>query len=339
MCPPDGSRPTVLIVEDEPNLRNSVVRGLSRALDARVLGAGTIAEARSALDATPPSVLVSDIDLPDGTGLELFKDLDDRGLKTPIIVVSAYVRHYQGRIPTRPGVEAYEKPLPLEQLKRVVERALTQVIPQDTSPFIAADYLQLAGIGRKSVLIEVRTPRLSGTIQVHAGSVVSANDSRGDGMPAFRRLVFANGDVRCRSLRPAEIKGINLEGSCEELLMEAARQDDEAEMAGDTDAGWSTPPPRFASYMPGARSSSVPPSRGPRTRGSAPPSSRTPASQRAPKVFDDLYALGVEALISRRYAEAFDLLRQAQLLRPDDSRVNANLARLSTLLAQDSGDS
>lgn len=320
MCPPpEGPLPTVLVVEDEPTLRASVVRGLSRAVRATVVGAGTVAEARRALDATPPALMISDIDLPDGTALELFGDLDARGLRIPIVFVSSYVRHYEGRLPTRPGIETHDKPLPLERLKRIVEQALSKIGEPDRSPFMAADYLQLAGIGRKSVLIEVRTPAGEGSIFVCAGSVIAAMDTKGHGMAAFRRIVFAEGDVTCRSLRTGETPAPNLEGSCEELLMEAARQNDEAPSCAEDDvsSGWTVPPPRFASSPPPAAAPSIPPEK---------PVSASLHS------FENAYESGVEALLDRRYEEALRLFTRARELRPDDSRVNANLARLPALL-------
>lgn len=330
--PTEGPVPTVLVVEDEPTLRASVVRGLARAMRANVLGVGSVSEARRALETTPPDVMVSDIDLPDGTGLELFAELDARGLRIPVIFVSSYVRHYEDRLPRRQGIETYEKPLPLERLKRIVEDALAlaRTPPLDSSPFVAGDYLQLAGMGRKSVRIDVGSANNEGTIFVSAGHVVAAVDSHGQGMAAFRRMAFAEGRVSCRGLRQGEDPVPNLDGSCEELLMEAARQNDEALLDDDISHGWSVPPPRFSSKAPGA--ASFRPSDFATDMNVAAPTNLGDPSRSGSESFDALYDAGVEALLLRRYDEAFSVLTRAKALQPDDSRVNANLARLGTLL-------
>lgn len=307
-----SSHAGVLVVEDEPTLRASVVRGLSRAVSADVYGVGTVREARAAIRDRAPKIVVSDIDLPDGTGLEVVADLEARGIHVPVIFVSSYVRHYADRIPRRPGVEMYEKPISLERLRRIVEQALARAEPG--SPFGAADYIQLAGMGRKSVVVEVRTSDGAvGVIEVRNGEVWRAVDSRGEGMAAFKRLAFVEGRVTCRALAPGEASAQNLEGACEELLMEAARQADEASASGPPSAD------------------------GDALFDLAPPSSRGAPSRSAPDVsarhldFAEFYDQGVEALLDRRYAEAFTAFTRATELKDDDPRVVANLKRLTAM--------
>ncbi|MBK6697570.1 MAG: response regulator [Myxococcales bacterium] len=325
MCPQpeEPSLPVVLVVEDEPTLRASIVRGLSRAVRASIVGAGSVAEARQIIEERAPSMMISDIDLPDGTGLELVAHLDARERHVPIVFVSSYVRHYEGRVPTRAGIETYEKPLPLERLRHIVESALARGSTPDPSPFCAADYLQLAGIGRKSVLVHVKTSQLTGRIFVRGGAVLAAEDSLGVGMAAFRRIVFAEGEVSCRALRAGDEPAPNLEGNCEELLMEAARLNDEASITTSGEYSATGRTSRFPSLPPSRFSLPAPPIR---------PSS-PPASVRANgDPFEEAYGSGVDALLERRYEDAFALFTKANGMRPGDSRVSANLARLATLL-------
>jgi Flp pilus assembly protein TadD len=39
----------------------------------------------------------------------------------------------------------------------------------------------------------------------------------------------------------------------------------------------------------------------------------------------------VDAMLRRRLADAYDIFRQAAVLRPDDAHVNANLERLARM--------
>jgi DNA-binding NtrC family response regulator len=81
------SSQNILIVEDDAHLRSILARVLERRGHvARV--AGTVAEAREALEADRPDVLLLDIDLPDDTGWELLRG-DAADLAAATIVMSA----------------------------------------------------------------------------------------------------------------------------------------------------------------------------------------------------------------------------------------------------------
>ncbi|MFO0616360.1 MAG: response regulator [Polyangiaceae bacterium] len=243
--PLESPRRTVLVVEDEPMLRASMVKGLAKLSSVALVDAGSLREARRLAELHRPVLVVSDLDLPDGSGIEMASTLDELGLRVPILFVSAYVREYQGRLPKRPGIEVYEKPLPLERLRSAVEAHLG--IEAEASPFGVIDFVQLAGMGRRSVVIEVRGRIAgSGRIVIRAGEVWSARDERGEGMEAFKRLAFLrDAVVTCRSFDRRDSSPRIIQGGCESVLLEAARQYDEAGGApperdelGDLDEGW-----------------------------------------------------------------------------------------------------
>ena len=67
---------TIAVVEDEPRTRQRIADVVSRQPGWVLLGdAGTLAEARDLLRAATPDVLLLDIGLPDGSGLDLLSDL------------------------------------------------------------------------------------------------------------------------------------------------------------------------------------------------------------------------------------------------------------------------
>ena len=107
----------VLLVEDEPVLRGSMARGIGKLPSVEVLEAGNLAEALAFIDATPPNAIISDIDLPGRTGLELIGELRRRDLTIPVLYVSAYLKAYRSQIPPNARVDILEKPVPLEQLR------------------------------------------------------------------------------------------------------------------------------------------------------------------------------------------------------------------------------
>ncbi len=79
---------SVLVVEDEPLLRRLIVRNLE-ARGHTVRQAGTTAEAADALLAQPTDLLLLDINLPDGSGWDVLRELGRHGIELPTIVMSA----------------------------------------------------------------------------------------------------------------------------------------------------------------------------------------------------------------------------------------------------------
>lgn len=111
----------VLIIEDETVLRASVARGIAK-LNVDVFEAGTLNDALRIVDTTPPDVVISDIDMPERSGLELLGELGRRNLNVPVIFVSGYLNAYRSQIPHHASVEVLEKPVPIDELRQVVRR-------------------------------------------------------------------------------------------------------------------------------------------------------------------------------------------------------------------------
>jgi two-component system OmpR family response regulator len=78
----------VLLVDDNAELRDLVTRALSRDGHA-VTTAATVAAAREALADNPPEVVVLDLGLPDGSGMDLCRTLRAEGERVPILMLTA----------------------------------------------------------------------------------------------------------------------------------------------------------------------------------------------------------------------------------------------------------
>lgn len=76
-----------LLVEDHPALADAIAGGLSRAGFA-VDVAGSMAEAREAVDLAPYDLTILDLGLPDGSGLDLLKEWQAKGA-FPTIIMTA----------------------------------------------------------------------------------------------------------------------------------------------------------------------------------------------------------------------------------------------------------
>ncbi len=78
----------VLLVEDDAPTRWRLQDALSAAPEFTVTAAATLAEARESLSAGPPRVLLTDLQLPDGHGLDLIRETRQRHPDTEIMVIS-----------------------------------------------------------------------------------------------------------------------------------------------------------------------------------------------------------------------------------------------------------
>src|SRR5690242_10949653 len=109
----------ILVIEDEAILRRVIVRNLtSRGLTA--YEAGSAAEGVAVALAERPDLVLLDINLPDRTGWDVLRELRERGVALPTVIVSA-VRVSQGRLEEFRPLAYLPKPFPLEALLRIVD--------------------------------------------------------------------------------------------------------------------------------------------------------------------------------------------------------------------------
>lgn len=78
----------VLLVEDNLRLSTLIRRGLEKE-DFTVDGVGTIADAEAALGTAPYDVVILDLGLPDGDGLDLLRSMRAGGSHVPVLVLTA----------------------------------------------------------------------------------------------------------------------------------------------------------------------------------------------------------------------------------------------------------
>ena len=111
----------VLIVDDDANTREALA-ALAQAEGFTTAAAGSVAEARIQLVRQKPDVVLMDLRLPDGTGIDLFEDLEDRSsIETILITGHASVESAVEAL--RLGASDYlTKPINLQRLKAVLSR-------------------------------------------------------------------------------------------------------------------------------------------------------------------------------------------------------------------------
>jgi len=107
--PEEGALPVpVLVVEDEPLLQRRIkaILGSLGYTDSLVF-AGSLAQARACLAAQPPRLALVDVQLPDGSGLELIREIRAGDADVGILVVSAWGTHESILGALRAGATGY----------------------------------------------------------------------------------------------------------------------------------------------------------------------------------------------------------------------------------------
>jgi DNA-binding response OmpR family regulator len=125
-------QPRILLVEDEVRLQRVLALTLEQS-GYIVQTANSVASAAEAVLAYSPDVLVLDVNLPDGTGWGLLRQLSAQGITCealPTIVLSAG-QPAQSRISEFQPRAFLPKPFPVDALKRLMAEALAdQPTPQ-----------------------------------------------------------------------------------------------------------------------------------------------------------------------------------------------------------------
>jgi len=81
----------ILLVEDDDATRARLARAVERNPHLRLRGAvGSFAEAMESLAGGMPDVLLTDLGLPDGNGIELIRELKRRGAPTEVLVITVF---------------------------------------------------------------------------------------------------------------------------------------------------------------------------------------------------------------------------------------------------------
>lgn len=122
---------TILLIEDDASLRGLLQEEL--ALDGhRVQVAGTIEEALTGILVRAPDLIVSDLRLPDGDGLQVLRRLQAEGQPLPFIVITAFGTVDQAVDALQAGADDFlTKPLSTDHLRLKVRRLLAQAALSD----------------------------------------------------------------------------------------------------------------------------------------------------------------------------------------------------------------
>ncbi len=117
------SMPTLLVIDDQSSILHAFRRAFKDP-EIKLTTATTAAEALESVTASPPDVVVLDLNLPDGSGLDVFRQIQGIDARIPVVFIT-------GHGTTDSAIEAMKlgafdyllKPLELSQLRELLARA------------------------------------------------------------------------------------------------------------------------------------------------------------------------------------------------------------------------
>ncbi|WP_373741224.1 sigma-54-dependent transcriptional regulator [Neisseria sp.] len=159
----------VLVVDDEADIRDLMEMTLMK-MGLRVQTAVGVEDAKNKLDSNDYSLVLTDMRMPDGSGLEVVQYIDELMLDTPVAVITAHGNADQAQEALRAGAFDYlQKPITLSQLRSLVKSAVSvSDTPVETPAAVAAPVV--AAFNKPAARpVKPADKSLSGSIGVPSG--------------------------------------------------------------------------------------------------------------------------------------------------------------------------
>jgi two-component system response regulator TctD len=183
----------LLLVEDDPSLQENLVRSLSRR-GLQVTSASTASQAVSIWQSLRPDVVLLDLTLPDGDGLNVVSQVRQKGFTTPVLVLTARSNVGDRVLGLNSGADDYmAKPFDLDELEARLNvlyrrsKASQQATSFNTDPRQAGTGLQTIQLGaitldtlngvayfhQQAMELTPREVAMLQALMAHAGQAVS----------------------------------------------------------------------------------------------------------------------------------------------------------------------
>jgi two-component system nitrogen regulation response regulator GlnG len=182
--------PTLLVIDDEESVRYSFRRVLESD-DVQVLAAATGADGLEQVRAHGPDVVVLDLQLPDGSGLDVFRQIQADDPKRPVIFVTAHGTTETAIEAMKGGAFDYlVKPVDLERLSQLLDRAFAAARLMRVPAVLPAEEGGDRIVGRSPVMQE--TCKAVGRVAPQDVNVLILGES-GTGKELVARALYHHG--------------------------------------------------------------------------------------------------------------------------------------------------
>jgi DNA-binding NtrC family response regulator len=138
----------ILLVEDKSELREMLEHALKR-MGLEASPAATLAEARRHLHEHRFAAVLTDLKLPDGTGIEVLQSALEQDPALPVIVMTAYGTITQAVEAMREGAfDFIQKPIDLSHLEQLLKRAIERQQLLRENIVLREEYARIYGFPR-----------------------------------------------------------------------------------------------------------------------------------------------------------------------------------------------
>ncbi len=225
-----GPQKRVLLVDDEEDLTWTLSKKLSKDSDKfELITVNSGREAIEVLNQVPVDLVITDVRMPEVSGLDLLVKIKETYPQTKVIIMTAYGSSDVHKAATERGCFHYiEKPFEINEIRQLILDALKEErgFRGSVADFQLSDIIQLNCLGRLTTALRVRRQNETGTIYFQEGNIVHAETDRLEGEEAFYYIMSWDGgefSVLRNQFPPRE----TIHKSWQNLLLESLRLKDE----------------------------------------------------------------------------------------------------------------
>ncbi len=224
----------VLVVDDEEDLTWSISKHLSK--DKEKYELICVNSGQKALDVLfqlPVDLVISDIRMPEISGLELLAKIKDSYPNTKVIIMTAYgSSEIQGEANKRGCLKYIEKPFEINELRQLINNAIHEKkgFEGKISEFRLTDLIQMNCLGRMTTTLYVEHEGARGAIYFDEGNIIHSEFEEIEGEDAFYEILSWEGGNFTVEREKKPIKETIIKG-WQSLLLEGMRRLDESNAA------------------------------------------------------------------------------------------------------------
>lgn len=220
----------VLIVDDEEDLTWTLSRKLARDDDKfEVIAVNSGKDAMNVLDQLPVSMVLTDVRMPEVSGLELLQKIKEKYPSTKVVIMTAYGSSDVQKAANSRGCFQYiEKPFEINDLREIILEGIQEKkgFKGSVADYQLSDIIQLNCLGRLTISLSVKHDQEEGIIYFKDGNIVHAEMSELEGEDAFHHILSWQGgefSVNRNVTIPVE----SIFKNWQSLLLESLRRVDE----------------------------------------------------------------------------------------------------------------
>jgi len=181
------AKPAILVVDDEADIRELLTLTIRR-MGFDSVAANGVVSAKNELAKRPFDFCLTDMKMPDGTGLDLLNHIQRNFPRTPVAVITAFGNVELAIESMKAGAfDFVSKPVDIERLRELIANAL-QLNNEDEAQLAYPDQVQLHGNTKPMVHLRQQITKLA-----RSQAPVYITGESGTGKELVARLIHANG--------------------------------------------------------------------------------------------------------------------------------------------------